>query len=327
MRRIKLKQHLPLLLILLMLLPAHALPAADDSALQRFEYKEYHMGVDARIVVYAKSRAIAEKACAAAFERFAELDTIMSDYRANSELMQLCAKAGGPPVRVSRDLFKVLERSQEVARRSDGGFDVTCGPIVKLWRKARKAGALPEQAEIEKARALVGWQKMRLDAKNRTVQLLVPGMMLDLGGIAKGYADDCAQTVLKHLGIQSALVEAGGDIVVTDPPPGHAGWTIQVANAGGDAEAPVLSFANTAVSTSGDTEQFVDIAGKHFSHIVDPRKGMPLTDRIQVTIVARDGLTSDGLSTAVSVLGVAQGRKLAKTYPGTRAYIRFLPGI
>ena len=266
--------------------------------------------------------ATAERACAAAFERFAALDTIMSDYRADSELMQLCAKAGGPPVVVSRDLFKVLQRSQEVAQRSNGAFDVTCGPLITLWRKARKTHVLPTSEEREQARTLVGWQKLRLDSRKRTVQLLVPGMKLDLGGIGKGYADDCAQEVLKKQGITHALVEAGGDIVVSNPPPGEKGWKIQVANAGVTSNSPLLLYANTAISTSGDTEQFVEISNRRYSHIIDPRTGQALTDRIQVTIVAKDGLTSDGLSTAVSVLGAEKGQELAKTYPGTTAYIR-----
>jgi FAD:protein FMN transferase len=284
------------------------------------------MGVDARIVVYAKDRATAETACAAAFERFAELDTIMSDYRPTSELMRLCAKAGGPPVNVSRDLFIVLQRAQEVARRSGGAFDVTCGPLIALWRKARKTHIVPTSQEIAHARALTGWRKLRLDAKRRTARLLIPGMKLDLGGIAKGYADDCAQQVLKKHGIRSALVEAGGDIVVSGSPPGTDGWRIQVANAGGKT-APIKTFANVAVSSSGDTEQYVTIGGRRYSHVVDPRTGWALTSRVQSTIVAPNGLTSDSLSTAVSVLGEKRGRALVKTYPGVKAYIRSLAPV
>jgi len=115
--------------------------------------------------------------------------------------------------------------------------------------------------------------------------------------------------------------------VVTNPPPGRKGWRIQVANAQSGTDAPILDFANTAISTSGDTAQFVDIGGKRFSHIVDPRTGYALTDRIQVTIIAKDGLTSDSLSTAVSVLGVEKGQALAKTYKGTTAYIRHLGSL
>lgn len=279
------------------------------------------MGVDVRIVVYAPDQETAERACTAAFERFAELDTCMSDYRDDSELMKLCARAGGPPVKVSRDLYKVLARSQEVAQRSEGAFDVTCSPLVRLWRVARKTHVLPTQEALDKARTLVGWQKMRLDPRQRTVQLLMPGMQLDLGAIGKGYADDCAQEVLKRYGISHALVEAGGDMVVTDPPPGENGWKIEVPVSVTGAKTPIMELANVAVSTSGDAEQFVDIGGKRYSHILDPRTGQALTDRIVVTILARDGLTSDGLSTAVSVLGAEKGRALVKTYRGAKVYI------
>lgn len=283
------------------------------------------MGVDVRLVVYAADKAAAEQACAAAFERFSELDTIMSDYRDTSELMRLCAHAGGPAVPVSRDLFVVLQRSQALARRSGGAFDVTCGPLVRLWRKARKAKVLPSQSEIAGARAKVGWKLLELDARRRTACLLRPGMQLDLGGIAKGYAGDCAQQVLRRFGITSALVEAGGDIVVSGAPPGQPGWKIEVPNAIDQAKAPML-FANSAISTSGDLEQSAEIEGKRYSHIVDPRTGVPLTDRIQITVVARDGLTSDGLSTAASVLGPERGRALARTYAGATVYMRYATG-
>jgi thiamine biosynthesis lipoprotein len=298
-----------------------------QQALERFTYTEYHMGVDVRMVVYAASKEQAETACTAAFEEFARLDSIMSDYRPKSELMQLCAKAGGPPVKVSDDLFTVLERSQLVARRSRGAFDITCGPEIALWRAARKNHSLPEPTEITRARALTGWRKLRLDARNRTAQLLVPGMKLDLGGIAKGYADDRAQAVLKKHGIRSSLVEAGGDIVVTDPPPGTKGWRIQVANAGGPAGPPILLFSNCAVSTSGDTEQYVTLGGRRYSHIVDPRTGQALTDRIQVTIVAPKGIISDSLSKVVSVLGENKGLAVVRKDPGTRCYVRFLGSV
>lgn len=304
--------------------------AIRNCALERFEYTEYHMGVDVRIVVYAPNRAAAESSCADAFETFAALDTIMSDYRPNSEIMRLCATAAGPPVTVSKDLFTVLQRAQEVARRSDGAFDVTCGPLITLWRKARKTHILPAAAEIAQAQAVVGWRKLRLNVTRRTAQLRVRGLKLDLGGIAKGYADDRAQETLKRHGITRALVEAGGDIVVSGPPPGAKGWRIRVANAGPGLNAgavtgaATLLFAHCAVSTSGDTEQSVEIGGRRYSHIVDPRTGQALTDRIQVTIVARDGITSDSLSTAVSVLGSERGRTLVKSYPGARCYIRFL---
>jgi thiamine biosynthesis lipoprotein len=144
-------------------------------------------------------------------------------------------------------------------------------------------------------------------------------MRLDLGGIAKGYACDEAIRVLKKYGIGSAMVEMGGDIVVSGPPPGADGWMIDVPNA--DVTWRRRTLCNAAVSSSGDTEQYIEIDGRRYSHIVDPRTGVGLTDRIGVTVIARDGITSDGLSTAISVLGLTEGQSLAKTY-GVTAYIR-----
>ena len=299
---------------------------------QRFEYSEVAMGVRARIVLYAADEASAAKAARAAYDRIAVLEQVMSDYRPDSELMRLSAKAGGPAVKVSPDLLFILGKSQELAKQSNGAFDVTVGPVVKLWRKARKAGEIPPKAEIDAARKLVGWRKLHIDPKGGRVRLDTPGMQLDLGGIAKGYGCDEAIRVLKASGIKSALVEMGGDIVVSSAPPGTNGWEIEIPNAprkGTDTISrhkmclsPFLILSNAAVSSSGDTEQYVEIGGKRYSHIVDPRTGLGLTDRIAVTVVAPNGVTSDGLSTAISALGEIKGRTLAKTYPGVTAYIR-----
>lgn len=301
-----------------------ATPQADP--LLRFTYTQVHMGIDARLTVYARSKEAAEEACSKAFERIAELDSIMSDYRRDSELNRLADAAGGPPVTVSPDLFKVLQRAEETARRSNGAFDITASPVIRLWRQARKTGELPNPTELEAARSLVGWQKIKLDGRRRTAKLETPGMRLDLGGIAKGYAGDEAQKVLKKHGITRAMVEMGGDIVVSGPPPGAKGWTIRVPNAGEDRGPVDLPFSNTAISTSGDTEQFTIIDGVQYSHVVDPRTGQALTNRIQATIVARDGLTSDPLSTVLTILSEEERARLLRHYPRTKVYIRSLKG-
>ena len=303
---------------------SYSLDASQAVALTRFTYTQYHMGIDARMVVYAPDQATAERACTAAFARIAQLEAIMSDYRKDSELMKLCDRAGGPPVGVSKDLFKVLERAREVSRLSHGAFDVTVGPLIALWRKARKSGVMPPKADLTTARKLVGWQKLRMDPPTRMVRLTTKGMKLDLGGIAKGYACDEAQAVLRANGISRALVEMGGDIVVTGPPPGTPGWTIRVPNAADDHGPADLVFANRAISTSGDTEQFVVIAGVQYSHVVDPRTGMALTSRVQATVTAPTGLTSDPLSTTLTVLSRRDHARLLKAFAGTNWYLRVL---
>lgn len=300
--------------------------ALQSNSLARFTYKEYHMGVDAQITVFAKTSEKAVDACAAAYKRIAELDTIMSDYRKDSELNQLCAKAGGPAVKVSPDLFKVLERANEVSKLSKGGFDVSVGPLVVLWRSARKMKVLPLPDEIESAKKLVGYRKIILNKANRTVKLLTPGMKLDLGGIAKGYANDEAQKVLKRYGITRAMVVMGGDILVTGAPPGTKGWKIRVPNASKDQTPADLFFANRAISTSGDTEQYVVIGGVQYSHVVDPRTGWARRDRVQTTVVTTDGLTSDPLSKAISMTDAAGKKALQKRFKLYSVYIKTLKG-
>lgn len=245
----------------------------------------------------------------------------MSDYRPSSELMRLGRHEAGTPVPVSEELFTVLSRAQQFAERSGGAFDVTTGPLVRLWREARRSGVLPDSAALDEARRRVGWQKLRLDPERRTVTLAVPGMQLDLGGIAKGHAADEALAVLREHGVDRALIEIGGDVRVGAPPPGEAGWEVEVAYA----EAPHrrASLAESAISTSGDTEQFVEIGGRRYSHVVDPRTGLGLTSRVAATVIAPDAFTSDPLSTLLTVLGPEAGRAYAERYhPEARVYLR-----
>lgn len=300
---------------------AWAAPRRDRPP-ERYEFAQLHMGVKVRLVVYARDEPAATRACRAAFARFAELEQILSDYRPDSELMRLCARAGGEPVRVSRDLYTVLSHAMALARRSEGAFDPTVGPVVALWRTARKAGRLPPDDALRQARALVGWRHLRLEAAPRTARLALPGMRLDLGGIAKGFAADAALAALKQHGVSRALIEAGGDIVVGDAPPGQEGWRIEVPGIGPDGAARTLVVANQAVSTSGDTEQFVEIDGRRYSHVVDPRTGLGLTTRVAATVVARRGLLADGLSTTACVLGPEKGPALVASYPGAVVYLR-----
>jgi thiamine biosynthesis lipoprotein len=281
------------------------------------------MGSPFRIVLYTTEESAARSAWRAAFARIGALDAALTDYDPESELMRLCDKAGGPPVPVSADLFDVLEKSLALAGRSEGAFDPTVGPVVRLWRRARRNRQMPEADTLAKARALVGYRQVRLDPKARTVQLAKPGIKLDLGGIAKGYASQAAIDVLKKEGVSRALVAGAGDIVVSGPPPDAEGWTIGIAPLEGPNAKPsrYLLLHDCAISTSGDTQQYVELNGKRYSHIVDPKTGLGLTERSTVTVVAPDGGTADGVATAVSVLGPKRGLELVESTPGTAAMI------
>lgn len=248
------------------------------------------MGTLVRITIYARDASPMR----AAFDRIRELDEELSDYKPESELNRLC-RTHDQPVRVSEDLFRVLEASQELSKLTDGAFDVTIGPVTHLWR----LGKLPDA----EAMARVGWRNMALDKKDRTVVLKLAGMQLDLGAIAKGYAGDEALKTLRRLGVTRALIAVSGDIVAGDAPPGTRGWRIGLEPAGGE-----ILLRNAAVSTSGDSEQSREIGGVRYSHIVDPKTGLGLRSEIAVTVVARRGLDADPIATAVSVMGAKRGR-------------------
>ncbi len=281
------------------------------------------MGTLFQITLYAATEAAARSAARAAFARVAALDDIMSDYQADSELMRLCEAPVGHPVRVSADLFAVLEQAQHFSALTDGAFDVTVGPFVRLWRFARKKRTLPTPVEMAAAAASVGYKKLRLDRRHHTAELLVPNMRLDLGGIAKGYAADQALAVLKGRGLARALVAASGDIAVGDPPPGRRGWKVAITglNSPTLGKAGRVLLRNAGISTSGDAEQFIEIGGTRYSHIVDPATGLGLTQRIQVTIIAPCATTTDALATGVSVLGAERGLALVDSLPRTAALI------
>ena len=279
------------------------------------------MGTRFRVVVYAATGRAAALASRAAFERISELDAIMSDYRETSELMLLCKRPSGTRVSVSEELFRVLAAGQELAARSSGAFDVTCGPLVRLWRRARRTGELPDSRKLAEALESSGYTKLHLDRATRSVVLDKSGMLLDLGGIAKGFAVDEAMKVLKRCGIRRALVAAGGDIVVSAPPPGARGWVIGIAPLESTDGPPsrYLLLRDSAVSTSGDAHQYVKIAGVRYSHIIDPRTGLGVTGHTSVTVTAQRCTTADGLATAASVLGPTDGPALIDSTPGAAA--------
>jgi FAD:protein FMN transferase len=291
--------------------------------LSRFEFVQPRMGTLFRIICYAPGADVAARASNAAFERIAKLDNIMSDYHPASELMLLCQRSGGPPVEVSEDLFNILAESQIMAERSGGAFDITVGPIVRLWRRARRQREMPDPLRLAQALELVGCEKIQLEETTRSARLTRKGMLLDLGGIAKGYAADEALKVLKHYGMESVLVAAGGDIAVSTPPPGKRGWNIGISSLEPSSKPPrqFLLLQDAAVSTSGDAEQYVEINGKRYSHIVDPKTGIGLIGRSRVTVIAPNGTTSDSLATAVSVLGPERGLALIDATEGAAALI------
>jgi thiamine biosynthesis lipoprotein len=281
------------------------------------------MGTTARVVLYASTEPAAQQAAAAAFARIAALEATLSDYRPESEISRLTREGVGRPVPVSRDLFRVLEAAQGLAARTRGAFDITVGPLSQLWRRARRQVELPSPGDLTAARAVSRHTFLTLDPGAQTATVSRAGMRLDAGGIAKGFAADEALLVLRERGLHHALVSVGGDLALGEKPPDREGWQVALAGlhpVGSAPGSPILVHV-AGISTSGDAEQWVEIAGQRYSHIVDPSTGLGLTGHRSVTVVAGDAMTSDMLATAVSVLGHDDGMALVDGTPGAAALV------
>ena len=308
-------------------------PSTRPIALAYFEDNAPKMGTVFHIAVYAPDEATARRAFAAAWARVDQLNAIFSDYDPNSEVSKLCQRTLDGPmpeaVPVSDDLYRCLEQSITAAQLSKGTFDVTVGPLTQLFRRSRRLETLPTAARIAEAKKSVGYRYIRLVPERRAVQLLGTKMRIDLGGIAKGYTSTTLLRLLREqFGIGSALCGAAGDLAVGDAPPGKAGWTVglQQLDAREDQRGAYVMLHNYGVSTSGDTERFVIIDGVRYSHIIDPRTGLGLTNRINVSAIAPDDTLADWLAAAVCILGPDEGLALTEQTPGAAVRITRIEG-
>ena len=289
----------------------------------RFEFHHPQMGTVFRLVFYANQDSVEAQALAQTiFDRIDTLNMRFSDWLPESELQMLCQKVGGKTCRqVSPELADILEKSGMYARQSRGAFDITVGTLTRLWRRSRNLKELPEQERVAAALKTVGWRNLYVHPHTSCVHLRKKGMMLDLGGIAQGWtADDCLG-ILRRNKVTMALVDAGGDIALGDPPPGKEGWQIEIPSAEGTKR---MILKNCGITTSGATYRYLEINGKRYSHIIDPRTGQPLTHRTQVTVLAENATSADAWATALSIMG-EKGWKQLKSKPAIKVWISESP--
>ena len=278
------------------------------------------MGSPFKLVFYANNDSVAQIAANKAFGRVEQLNEIMSDYRDGSEINRLSAQSGkGKWVHVSKDLFDILAVSQDISSKTGGAFDATLGPLVQMWRHATRKSIFPTKEEIEDSKKRTGYQKMKMKASTQSVLLTQKGMRLDIGGLGKGYAAEEAIKELKKLGITSAMMDAGGKIVLANPPPGSKGWKITVSN--GNDSLKTMELANVALATSGPTYRFMEYKGVRYSHIVDPQTGIGLLFHVRTTVISPDGTVADALATAFSVAGIANTKKYMKHFPASKVWL------
>lgn len=287
--------------------------------LKLHSYKAVKMGVDFRIDLYAKSEEMAEQAASKAFDRIEQINSVMSDYIVDSELWKLSESSGSNRAfQVSDDMWQILNFSKRINQLSEGAFDITAGPYILLWRKARVIKRLPDERSMKRAANRVGMDKIMFNDVDKSVKLAVPKMRLDLGGVAKGYAADEALKVLKSEGIEYAMVDGSGDISMTAHPEGN--WRIFISDSH-ESSGFFVELSTCSIATSGDTFQNVEIGGKRFSHIVDPKTGIGVTDSFRVTVIARDGKTADALASSLTVMGPEKGISLVEKMNGVEALV------
>ena len=282
------------------------------------------MGILFTVRAYGRSEAHVKAAARAALDRVEDLNRLLSDYDPDSELMRLCAKGHNKWHPVSKDLFDVLRRAKEIAAKTNGAFDPTIGPAVQLWRKTRKTLELPRTQVLAEAMERMGHDLFELQDGGRRVRFLKPGMRLDLGGIAKGYAVDEALRIMRDHNCSQALVDGGGDLALGDAPPKKPGWVIAVEEPepGRPLQLLLPPLANCGVATSGDMYQRIVIGERSYSHILDPATGLGLQQSHQATVVAKSAMDADAWASALCVLGWNDGRPLLPTNPGFSARVR-----
>ena len=326
--------HLWKILCVYVVFPQFTLPhLLHTQTLEKYEYQQPKMGTEFRLVLYTTNKTIADKAAEAAFQRVDELNAIFSDYEASSEVSRLTMSAGtGQKVFVSKELWEVLSMAQDIASKSRGAFDVTIGPLSKLWRSAIRQQAYPDLQRLEDAQKKVCYKHLKLYSKEHSVLLKKSGMRLDLGGIAKGYTVDEVCKVLLDQGITTALVDGGGDIYGHGRPPDAAGWKVKFLARNTrtpnldyfDEEAKVWSnrkeqehvvyLDQMAIASSGKTFKHLDWNNKKFSHIINPKTGVGMTHNDIINVQAPSCALADAIASTLSVLPPKKGKKFLKKF-------------
>ncbi|HWY68981.1 MAG TPA: FAD:protein FMN transferase [Terriglobales bacterium] len=279
------------------------------------------MGTTFTIYLYAPNQAKADEELEASFDEIERVEEALSNYRESSELSRINRLAAITATTTDPEVFKLLQTSFDYSRRSDGAFDITVGPLMRTWGFFKQSGHYPTSTQLSHARWSVGWNKVKLDPAQRTVEFDVPGMELDMGGIGKGYAVDRVIDILRDAGVKAALVDAGSStLYALGAPPGKEGWKVIVPRPADRLHAvSEVVLRNNSLSTSGSYEKFFRLNGRTYCHIMDPRTGEPVQGTLQTTVIAPTGTASDALSTAMFVMGPTAGGKLLESMPNTSA--------
>ena len=279
---------------------------------KRVKKSQFHFGTITDVTAIVKTSAD-QKAVDLAFDTIKDIDDRMSVYNNNSEVSQINRLAGHSAVKVSSDTLNVIEKALYYSKISDGMFDITVGPLIDIWGFRTGKNRTLSDVEISKALLLIDYKKVKIDRSGSTVELTSTGMKMDVGAIAVGYAVDKAVSVLKDNGVKKALVNGGGEIYALGSPPGKDAWRIGIQHPRRSNELlGTIELKDMAVSTSGDYENYFEVNGKRYCHIMNPKTGKPVEGIMSVTVVANTTTEADALSTVLFIMGAKDGMKLAE---------------
>ncbi|MCU0665908.1 MAG: FAD:protein FMN transferase [Candidatus Omnitrophica bacterium] len=278
----------------------------------------FHKDTQLLMGTFAEVTSDDPRAAKIVFDEIKRIEKLMSKYDEQSEIYALNKNS---QAKVSQETFDLLKKSVWFSKITRGAFDITVGPIVKLWGFSDKKYRKPKNEEIKQALKLVGSKKLIFNLKDNVVKLTVPGASVDLGGIAKGYAIDCAVEKLKEAGIKSCLINLGGQVYGLGDKAGIP-WEVAIQKPRSKKYIKRLQLKDRGISTSGDYEQFFILDGVRYTHIFDPRTGRPAQNNIlSVSVVSENALEADALSTAIFVLGKKPAAELLKEFPNAQVNI------
>ena len=308
----------------LFLVGAPLAAAAPSSQLKLFTTTHPAMGTDFTLYLYSTSPSAAAAASQEVFDEVDRIEQLLSNYRDSSELSRINQNADKGPVTTDPEMLDFLQQSQHWSEVSDGAFDITVGRLMKAWGFFRHSGRVPSDAELEQLRAVTGWQKMKLDPANRTVQFTAPGIELDPGGIGKGFAVDAAVRILRADHISAAMLSAGSSTVYAlGAPPHQAGWRIVVPGPlPSKRTLSVITLRDTSLSSADCSQKNFTLGGHLYCHIMNPHTMRPIEGMVQVSIVNPSATASDALSNVIFVQTPAQSvATLKASAPDSRALI------
>lgn len=274
------------------------------------------MGSKFKITLVDKDAISVEKNIDKTIGEIVRIENLISDWKPASQVSQVNQNAGIKPIKVDQEVIELTKRAIQFSEITDGAFDISFAAMDKIWKFDGSMEQLPSQSEIQKAIAKIGYQNILINEENSTIFLKLPGMKIGFGSIGKGYGAQKAKEFIQDLGINAGIIDASGDMTIWGSQPDNSPWKIGVVNPFKRYKtADILAIKNGAVTTSGDYEKFILIDGKRYSHIINPKTGMPSTGLTSVTVIGPNAETTNGFSTSIMVLGQKKGLEIMNKYP------------